>query len=381
IKSIVALIRKKNIRAFIAHINLSLADIAGNNKTGIDDGLYGLEVQKLDSRVQTWIEAAKFRELDKHGEDAHKNVFGANVLSRKVRFYFNQNNSLNLILDYFRNDKRFDTLWYSQIWADACYDICKKILSISEINEKPVASFEENEEYFFFTISKINSDNKTYYEALSDAIAPEYLGVIGSTYSKSNHIFSLYAKKIQQNIIQINKQKTKNKEATQIKVEQNINTILKRSTAIKQNSAIEYIASIDLDKDEIRELEELEKDTTFDLIDISNEEHGLEIFIKFFDSYAIFLEKLDEFIDLKISICEVIKLLSAMQTSSQQNISDFLRFAAALKQDLCSWRSHIFVLQDTNNIHYMDDSIVSSCLQIQTMMVPSSINETEIAFF
>ncbi|PNV83387.1 MAG: hypothetical protein C0627_04565 [Sulfurimonas sp.] len=36
-----------------------------------------------------------------------------------------------------------------------------------------------------------------------------------------------------------------------------------------------------------------------------------------------------------------------------------------LGEDLTSWREHIFILQDTADIHYLDSSFFSSCMQIE----------------
>jgi hypothetical protein len=39
-----------------------------------------------------------------------------------------------------------------------------------------------------------------------------------------------------------------------------------------------------------------------------------------------------------------------------------------LGSDLTSWREHIFALQDTADIHYLDSSFFSSCMQIEQII-------------
>ncbi|NWF67247.1 MAG: hypothetical protein HXX81_07255 [Campylobacterales bacterium] len=40
-------------------------------------------------------------------------------------------------------------------------------------------------------------------------------------------------------------------------------------------------------------------------------------------------------------------------------------FIKNIKFDLESWRESIFVTQNANNIHYLDSSLFSSCLQLE----------------
>jgi hypothetical protein len=42
-----------------------------------------------------------------------------------------------------------------------------------------------------------------------------------------------------------------------------------------------------------------------------------------------------------------------------------IMFFEHLGEDLTSWREHIFILQDTEDIHYLDSSFFSSCMQIE----------------
>ncbi|MDD5212588.1 MAG: hypothetical protein PHV62_09265, partial [Sulfuricurvum sp.] len=67
--------------------------------------------------------------------------------------------------------------------------------------------------------------------------------------------------------------------------------------------------------------------------------------------------------------------LSALGISIKENAQKILQDEAALKKmlllmenlgyDLASWREHIFEVQDTADIHYLDSSFFSSCIQIE----------------
>ncbi|MDD2652553.1 MAG: response regulator [Sulfurimonas sp.] len=55
-----------------------------------------------------------------------------------------------------------------------------------------------------------------------------------------------------------------------------------------------------------------------------------------------------------------------------------------LGHDLVSWRKHIFELQDTQDIHYLDSSFFSSCMQIEGIINDKEIScgdEDEMEFF
>lgn len=55
-----------------------------------------------------------------------------------------------------------------------------------------------------------------------------------------------------------------------------------------------------------------------------------------------------------------------------------------LGEDLSSWREHIFILQDTADIHYLDSSFFSSCMQIEGIVsnkVVQSDDNNEMEFF
>ncbi|MCK4875328.1 MAG: response regulator, partial [Sulfurimonas sp.] len=38
-----------------------------------------------------------------------------------------------------------------------------------------------------------------------------------------------------------------------------------------------------------------------------------------------------------------------------------------LIDDISQWRKNIFILKEANDIHYLDSSLLSSCLQIQSI--------------
>jgi len=79
--------------------------------------------------------------------------------------------------------------------------------------------------------------------------------------------------------------------------------------------------------------------------------------------------------------------LSALGVSIKENAHKIVSDEASLKKmlllmenlgyDLASWREHIFVLQDTADIHYLDSSFFSSCIQIEGIISNKEIQAAD----
>ena len=52
--------------------------------------------------------------------------------------------------------------------------------------------------------------------------------------------------------------------------------------------------------------------------------------------------------------------------------------------DLSSWRENIFIVQNTQDIHYLDSSFFSSCMQIEGIICEKELgvdDENDMEFF
>jgi len=117
-------------------------------------------------KAQTWLELTRLRVAEAIELADGKNAFGVKVWGRRVRFKIQNEQSLELIWEYFLNDRRFEQIKHAASWVQVCYAICPKLL-----NEKivPIVVFEENDDYFFLTIINIDDDiAPTFYEDLRD---------------------------------------------------------------------------------------------------------------------------------------------------------------------------------------------------------------------
>ncbi len=150
---------------------------------------------------------------------------------------------------------------------------------------------------------------------------------------------------------------------------------LLRQSFVRKTSAIDYVCDIGGDVlDEIRDLESLDEEW-IEKLQILETEHTSENIQNFADGvlgvYVRAINNLFEFEALSYA-------LSSLGTSLKEHADVIIDDTAKLKKvimlleclgaDLTKWREHIFALQDTADIHYLDSSFFSSCMQIEGIM-------------
>jgi len=83
--------------------------------------------------------------------------------------------------------------------------------------------------------------------------------------------------------------------------------------------------------------------------------------------YAAAMEALFEFKDLGYALRAIARLIVEMDTEQDPSYLPKLSiFLASIADDLSSWYYNIFVQQNVSDIHYLDSSLLSSCLQMET---------------
>lgn len=145
-----------------------------------------------------------------------------------------------------------------------------------------------------------------------------------------------------------------------------------RQSFVHKTTAIEYVRDIGGDVlDEIRDLESLNEEWE-EKLRILEEEHTVQNLRNFVDGvlgvYVHAINNLVEFTALGYA-------LSSLGAFLKENAKEIIDNPVTLKKmvmlmehlgsDLVSWREHIFSLQDTADIHYLDSSFFSSCMQIE----------------
>lgn len=142
--------------------------------------------------------------------------------------------------------------------------------------------------------------------------------------------------------------------------------ILRKSHGRKY-SALEYTKEIDQDLiEEIDEFAELESEWQDLLMDFEERasKNITDKISAIIDKYSRTIAALIEFEDLAYALKAISKVLSDI-VISEDNRKTLNIFLENIRLDLADWREKIFVQKSTKDIHYLDSSLFSSCLQLQ----------------
>jgi len=137
-------------------------------------------------------------------------------------------------------------------------------------------------------------------------------------------------------------------------------------------SASEYASEVDGALFE--QLEEL-RDLEFELYDdvaLLNERKEISHLAAYADRisrYSQTMKMLFEFAELSFAIKNISELLyTQSSTLDPHKLEAVASYCGAIVDDLSSWRNTIFVEKSAIDIHYLDDSLYSSCLQLEFLI-------------
>ncbi|MDD3506629.1 MAG: response regulator [Sulfurimonas sp.] len=140
---------------------------------------------------------------------------------------------------------------------------------------------------------------------------------------------------------------------------------------IRKTSAADYVDEIGDILDEILELSSIDEEWREGL-NLIEKDPSEKNFIDFVDSvlniYVRVINNLFEFTALAYALTSLgvfIKDSAKILSKDSSKTKTMIMLFEHLGEDLTSWREHIFVLQDTADIHYLDSSFFSSCMQIE----------------
>jgi hypothetical protein len=164
-----------------------------------------------------------------------------------------------------------------------------------------------------------------------------------------------------------------------------------RESFVEKMTAVDYVASIDSDAfGEVSDLREADLEWSswlYTLKDEPTEENFRHFANEVLGVYSNAISALHEFSGLAyaiISLSTLIKANTHILTHDEAKRANALEFLRYFKNDLSSWIEHVFELQDTQDIHYLDGSFFSSCMQIESIITGSEVDlgdEGEIEFF
>lgn len=207
--------------------------------------------------------------------------------------------------------------------------------------------------YTFSNITKIEYEqrkNQTYAELLQELLFVKY----------KREVMSAQPSKNQESA----EKEDVNKEYLYLSFDEK--EILRKSHG-KKYSSLEYIQEMDQDLiEEIDEFAELESEWKELLMDFEEKasKNIITQIASIIDNYAKTIAALIEFEDLAYALKSISKVLKDIEISDD-NVKVLDIFLDNIRMDLVDWRDKIFVQKTSKDIHYLDSSLFSSCLQLQ----------------
>lgn len=95
--------------------------------------------------------------------------------------------------------------------------------------------------------------------------------------------------------------------------------------------------------------------------------------------YVAVIELLVEFEHLAFALSTLGKFLQTVDESlfEASNVKKFVTLNIYMLNDLRDWRENIFIKQEANDIHYLDSSLLSSCLQLESIFSTQKTEEED----
>ncbi|HLD23636.1 MAG TPA: hypothetical protein VJA83_06805, partial [Sulfuricurvum sp.] len=146
----------------------------------------------------------------------------------------------------------------------------------------------------------------------------------------------------------------------------------------------EYVTELDYEiLQELQELDELDSDLK-ESIYLLNEEADIDALRQMavqLETYAHEISMLFEFEDLAYAIRTLAKVLENIEDTKleMKKMEKIILLLGGIQSDLGDWRRLLFITQSALDIHYLDSSLFSTCLQIELILSDESneIDSTE----
>ncbi|MFA6193107.1 MAG: response regulator [Sulfurimonas sp.] len=180
--------------------------------------------------------------------------------------------------------------------------------------------------------------------------------------------------------VENNSKSTSASTTSKMKISDQENALLRRSHLYK-TSAAEYVKELDDEiLNELQELEQLGQEFkyTAKVFQDDKEVTIIDEIVIYLSKYAHVISLLFEFEDLSYAVRSLSELLSSVKDKKldDKDMKKIALFLSTIESDLADWYQLIFIKKSAQDIHYLDSSLFSACLQIE-LILSSDINEME----
>jgi hypothetical protein len=309
------------------------------------------------------------------------NLFDNKIYARRVVFEIQKESNLAEVWEYYLLEHESSCGHVSEL-IRAIYD-CG--LALLESNDSFTIVQEENQDTLYFTICNVQEINK---EKLKDILYKEYKSAI---YILEDDKISFRINKTQavSDVKKPLKTPTIEVEPTfheDITIDEYEQAVLKAGYKIKISAAdfVEGLPDGFEDKVERLRISEDLMDEYIYKLESQFDPNLITVISTELKEYASIIEELYEFKNLAFGIGELANFLQTLDGDIKaENIRVFIALIKATHSDLREWDNSIFDKRQAVDIHYLDSSLMSSCIQIKAIFEDKDIgdSEDEVEFF
>jgi two-component system chemotaxis response regulator CheY len=329
-------------------------------KAGAEDYITKpINEELFKARMNNYISIVEFRRTKARMNGA-VNLFSKEVYHKKTAFII-------------KDEADLAEFWDSQMPLSENDNLCDTVraiyntgLHLLRTNREFQIIAEENDDTSFFSLVGLRNF------AAQD---------VRDTFAKENPLASLVIKSDEISI-SLPKQLTLSQivEKEKISLDESDKQIL-RMTHTEKISAKAFAAELEPDiMDKLERLEaneetldalvyEFETKTEMDILAKIAEEIGV---------YATEIDALYEFKNLSYALLSLATFLKNIDNNAEdrkkQKLAIIIR---SIVDDLTNWRKTVFVTQSTEDIHYLDSSLLSSCLQVELIFKDAALEESD----
>lgn len=293
------------------------------------------------------------------------NLFTKEVYARSLKFTISTPQSLAEMWDYYLNDG----IHYIEN-LEECVRILYAYGQFSLKHGHPISIFaEENDDNLYLTLLPLEKIRET---VIQQTLLKHY----------KNAVFIYHDEKLSFRLPKIRPEAAKPAET--LEISNKSQTILSK-THFDKLPAAEYVDRTAISLiGKIENLEQIKERLESRAIAFENTptKEKLDALTDDLDNYISVIEELMQFEHLAYALINLNDFLKALEPSSiePRDLAKFSLLFISLLDDLEGWRQNIFVLKEANDIHYLDSSLLSSCLQLQSLLGQKEIPDEEDDF-
>ncbi|QOY53357.1 response regulator [Candidatus Sulfurimonas baltica] len=320
-----------------------------------------IESGLFHQRMKNYLQIVELRKRKLYNVNA-VNAFTEKIYSRTMVFNISSLQSLSELWDYYLNNHHYE--------IESLEDCIRMIYAYGQLNLKKDQVFtivaEENDDNLYLTLTPL--------DIISELVIQKTL-----VKNYSSAIFILKNKELSFRLPKakpISIEKVEKIEVTDY--QQNIlgKVHFSKTTAADyvENTAVYVIDKIEILESTLYEVEikaiAFEKDASKNIL--------LEI-TELFETYINVVEELIEFEHFAYALKTLNEFMRNLDIE-HVDPADHKKFALLfmlLLDDIGEWRNNIFIKIEANDVHYLDSSLLSSCLQLQSIFEKKEVSQQD----